>query len=62
MVTVVRRNNFTCTCAKCNSQLAYSYEEIAEHRINHDYLGDFDIVTGIECPVCKTILGHKNGN
>jgi uncharacterized protein with PIN domain len=62
MVTVVRRNNYTCTCVKCNSDLAYSYDEIAEHRINHDYLGDYDVVQGIQCPVCKNIIRHKDGN
>jgi uncharacterized protein with PIN domain len=56
MVTVVRRNNITCTCPKCRSDLAYDYLEIIEHKINHDYLGDYDTVTGIECPVCKTII------
>jgi uncharacterized protein with PIN domain len=59
MVTVIRRNNFTCTCPKCNSELAYSYDEIQEHRINHDYLGDFDIVHGIVCPICKSIIKAK---
>ena len=59
MVHLVRRNNFTCTCPKCNSELAYSYEEIQEHRINHDYLGDFDVVQGIVCPICKSIIKVK---
>lgn len=59
MVTIVRRNNLTCTCLKCHTDLAYSYDEVQEYRINHDYLGDFDIVQGIECPVCKTIIKTK---
>ena len=62
MVTVVRRNNYTCTCTHCNSDLAYSYDEIDKYEINHDYLGDFDVIKGIVCPVCKTIIRHKDGN
>lgn len=59
MVTVVRKNNITCTCPKCKSDLAYSYDEIAEHKTNMDYLGDSDTVMGIQCPVCKTIIKAK---
>lgn len=59
MVTVVRRNNLTCTCPRCISDLSYTYDEITEHKINQDYLGDSELVRGIECPVCKSIIKVK---
>lgn len=62
MVYVVRRNNITCTCPKCRSDLAYSYDEVSDHKINHDYLGGFDVVQGIICPVCKTVIKVSDGN
>ena len=56
MVDVVKLAKRLCTCPKCKSELAYSYNEIEKHMINHDYLGDYDLVRGIQCPVCKTII------
>lgn len=56
MVTVIRRNNFTCSCPECKADLAYQYTDIKEYKINGDYLGYYDLVQGIECPDCKTII------
>jgi hypothetical protein len=56
MVTVVSVAEFNCLCKKCCTTLSYTYKDISEHRVNHDYLGDFDIVKGITCPVCSSIV------
>lgn len=58
MVQVVERNHFTITCTRCKSKLSYTYDEVRDCEVNHDYLGDYDIVKGIECPVCNSILRH----
>lgn len=59
MVNVVSQKVFDVTCGKCHSQLQYTYSEVKEHKTNQDYLGDYDLVKGIQCPVCQTILKHK---
>lgn len=59
MVTVVNQKPFRTTCEKCHSELEYHYAEVQEHKTNHDYLGDYDVVKGIKCPVCQTVLKHK---
>lgn len=56
MVAVVNTPEFLCHCNKCRSTLSYKYLDINQYRVNHDYLGDFDIVTGITCPVCSSIV------
>lgn len=43
-------------CSRCKSLLSYSQEDVKEHKINFDYLGDYDIVSGIKCPVCELVL------
>lgn len=59
MVQVVSQKVFHITCGKCRSELSYLYAEVQEHKTNHDYLGDYDMVKGIVCPVCQTVLTHK---
>jgi RNase P subunit RPR2 len=61
MVDIVKMGKTLCTCKKCNSQLAYNHSEVKEYKVNHDYLGDYDIITGITCPVCNVIIRIKNG-
>lgn len=46
-------------CSRCKSLLSYSQEDVKEHKINFDYLGDYDLTTGIECPVCGLVLKDK---
>jgi hypothetical protein len=59
MVTVISTGIKTCTCGKCKSKLEYCQNEVQEYKINWDYLGDYDVVRGIECPVCKTVIRDK---
>lgn len=59
MVTVLNIGKKQTTCRKCNSQLEYTQHDVQRHETNHDYLGDFDIVYGIKCPVCSNILKDK---
>lgn len=47
------------TCRKCNSLLTYHHTDIQTYTINHDYLGDYDTVEGIKCPVCGTIIKNN---
>ena len=47
------------TCWKCKSLLTYTHSDVKQHKTNYDYLGDYDIVTGIKCPVCETIIKDK---
>lgn len=60
MVTVVNQKPFRITCGKCHSELEYHYSEVQEYKTNQDYLGDYDLVKGIKCPVCQTVLTHKH--
>jgi hypothetical protein len=46
-------------CSKCDSQLTYTQYDVKSHRTNCDYLGDCDIVNGIECPVCNNIIKDR---
>lgn len=56
MVTVVSTPEFLCQCKKCASTLSYKYSDIEQIKTNYDYLGEFDIVTGVKCPVCSNIV------
>lgn len=60
-VIVVGAQKFRKTCGKCSSELEYTYSDVQEYETNHDYLSDYDVVKGIKCPVCKTILTHPTG-
>lgn len=46
-------------CGKCKSLLTYDQSDIKRYTINHDYLGDYDTVYGIKCPVCGTVIKDK---
>ena len=59
MVTVLNIGKKQTTCRKCKSQLTYSQDDVKSYEINHDYLGDFDTVYGIKCPVCSNIVKDK---
>ena len=59
MVTVLNIGKKQTTCGKCKSQLEYTQNEVQRYETNHDYLGDFDVVYGIKCPVCGTVLKDK---
>jgi type II secretory ATPase GspE/PulE/Tfp pilus assembly ATPase PilB-like protein len=59
MVTVVNQKPFRITCGKCKSELEYLYSEVQKYKTNQDYLGDYDTVNGIKCPMCQTVLTHK---
>ena len=56
MIAVVDSPKKTCTCKKCESVLQYAFSDIKQYKINFDYLGDFDLVRGIKCPVCDNIV------
>jgi hypothetical protein len=58
-ITVVSTTKYRKTCHKCDNELGYTYEDVKEYKTNHDYLGGYDLVKGIKCPVCSTILAHK---
>ena len=57
MVDIIKRVKKTCVCPRCKTELAYTYEEIALFKTNIDYLGDYDTIHGITCPVCTRIIG-----
>lgn len=56
MVTVLNIGKKQITCYNCDSQLEYTQRDVQSYKTNYDYLGDFDIVPGIKCPVCSKIL------
>ena len=63
MVKVISKEEFVCKCYNCRSTLTYTYSDIGSYRINYDYLGDYDSVTGITCPVCYLVIKVDiNGN
>ena len=43
-------------CGECKSLLTYTQQDVKRYEINHDYLGDFDVVNGIQCPVCENVI------
>ncbi len=43
------------TCRSCAAIVEYTLSETREAKVNHDYLGDYDIVRVINCPGC----GHQ---
>lgn len=47
------------TCYNCKSVLEYDQSDVKKYTTNHDYLGDYDTVFGIKCPVCDSILKDK---
>lgn len=57
-VTVVVQAKYHKTCGKCKSELEYIYSDVQEYKINHDYLGDYDVVAGIRCPTCSNVVPH----
>lgn len=59
MVDVIKQGKYKCTCPRCVSELAYSYDEVKDHKTSPDYLGDTELIRGIECPVCKYIIKVK---
>ena len=46
-------------CGKCKSQLTYSQNDVKSYKTNYDYTGDYDIVDGIQCPVCENVIKDK---
>ena len=59
MVKVLNIGTKQVTCWNCKSLLEYSQAEVSRHEINHDYLGDYDTVYGIKCPVCDKVVKDK---
>lgn len=59
-VQVLEESNYKNRCRKCTSLLTYSWFDLKKYKTNQDYLGDFDLITGVECPVCKSIVSHSN--
>jgi hypothetical protein len=58
-IKVISTQPQNCNCHTCKSTLEFSYHDIEIYEINHDYLGDFDTVKGIKCPLCKTVIEIK---
>ena len=54
MVVVLEKGQGSkkCTCSNCSSVLSYMPSERRQKNVNHDYLGDFDTINVIQCPVC----------
>lgn len=59
MIKVLSTQAFQKACRRCGSHLEYTSQDIQEYKTTQDYLGDYDIVLGIECPVCETVLTHE---
>lgn len=55
MVTVVERRDGSrmTNCNNCDSTLRYMPSDVIQEKRNHDYLGDYDLVDVITCPVCS---------
>lgn len=56
MVKVVGRDQRATrrvTCRKCASILEYTQNDVIKTKINHDYLGDSDTVSAVQCPTCS---------
>lgn len=58
-IIVVGSQKYRKTCGNCGSELEYSYSDVQEYKTNMDYLGDYNLVKGIKCPVCNTVLTHS---
>jgi RNase P subunit RPR2 len=56
MIAVLNIGKKQVTCGKCKSLLEYTQNDVQKYEINHDYLGDYDVVTGVKCPVCGSIV------
>lgn len=54
MVTVVEQRDGSriTNCNNCDSTLRYKPSDVVQEERNHDYLGDYDLVDVITCPVC----------
>ena len=53
MVKVLEEHKPKCTCEKCKSVLEYDKDDVLKDvKINMDYLGDYDLIDALECPVC----------
>lgn len=46
-------------CGKCKSLLTYTQQDVKRYEINHNYLGDYDVVNGIRCPVCENVIKDR---
>jgi hypothetical protein len=58
-ITIIQIGEKEIKCGKCLSHLKYNQLDVKEYEINHDYLGDYDTVYGIKCPVCSNIVKDK---
>lgn len=56
MIKVLESPTYKCTCKQCKSTLEYGWADIQKIKANQDYLGDFDLVHGIICPVCNNAV------
>lgn len=59
MIVVESLGQKSVKCFKCKSLLTYDQRDVKQYTTNHDYLGDYDTVFGIKCPVCDSILKDK---
>ena len=57
VIKVLKTKEYFTTCYKCKTELQYEYRDIKEVKTNKDYLGGYDLVRGIQCPVCSAING-----
>jgi len=55
MVDIIERRTGSATvnCQHCDSLLRYMPSEVVTEQRNFDYLGDYDRVRVIPCPVCS---------
>ncbi len=57
MVKVLEQHNLKCTCRKCKSVLEYVKDDVLKNvKVNMDYLGDYDLIDAIKCPVCGYLV------
>lgn len=61
MVKVIKQGTERLTCYTCKSELEYSHSDVRHSIFNMDYLGDFDTIPSIQCPVCNTVCQIKIG-
>jgi uncharacterized C2H2 Zn-finger protein len=59
MIVVESLGEKSVKCGKCKSLLRYDQTDVKTYKTNYDYLGDYDTVTGIECPVCENIIKDR---
>jgi hypothetical protein len=55
-VKVSEMCKLTRTCRKCETVLEFEYTDITTHKVNFDYLGDYDTRRGVKCPVCENVV------